>query len=93
MPDPINDQDARRLVEAHLAHMKVDWEPVIVEVREFPVGWVFFYDSKVHQETNSVSDALAGNAPILVDRSDGTLHMTGTAQPIQKYVDQYLAGK
>ena len=87
----LTEDEARRKVEAHLAKMQGDWEPVIVGMQEFPVGWVFFYDSKIHHETRSISHALAGNAPILIDRSDGSLHATGTGRPIEEYIERYLA--
>lgn len=52
-------------------------------------GWVFFYDSKRHQETGSTSDAIAGNAPLVVTRADGRLHETGTALPIERYLRRF----
>lgn len=61
----------------------------ITSVREFDVGWVFFWDSKRHQETGDFRDATVGNAPILVDRTDGSVHHTGTARPIEEYIDRY----
>ena len=44
-------------------------------------GWVFFYNSKKYLETGEIRFALAGNAPLIVDALDGSLHVTGTAQP------------
>jgi hypothetical protein len=82
--------DGRRKVEAHLAEMPVDWGPVIVEVQEFPVGWIF-QDSKIHNGTQSLNHARGGNAPILVDRSDGSPHSTGTGRPIEENIERYLA--
>jgi len=32
---------------------------------------------------------VAGNAPWMVDRGDGTLHTTGAAHPIEHYNEQY----
>ena len=60
------------------------------ETIEADFGWVFFYDSRKHQETGELSDALAGNAPILVSRRDGSLHATGTAHPIEHYIDNFI---
>jgi len=51
-------------------------------------GWVFFYDSKRHNETRIIRDAVAGNAPIVVTR-DGSLHETGTAEPLEVYLDKF----
>ena len=50
-----------------------------------PYGWVFFYKSRVEEEI------IVGNAPIIVDRIDGEIRVTGTARPIQSYLDDYEA--
>jgi hypothetical protein len=52
-------------------------------------GWVFFYDSKEHAETGDLRYALAGNAPIVITRADGVVHETGTALPLEKYLEQF----
>jgi Immunity protein 35 len=54
--------------------------------REF--GWVFFYDSKRHIETGNISDAIAGNAPLIVTK-DGHVHSTGTAHPVEHYLREF----
>ncbi|MDA8021082.1 MAG: YrhB family protein [Thermoanaerobaculia bacterium] len=58
--------------------------------REYSFGWVFFYQSKAYMQTGELSDLLAGNAPIIVDRRDGSLVTTGTALPLETYLDRYL---
>lgn len=69
--------------------------PVIVDSatleREF--GWVFFYDSEEHQTTGDFRSALLGNAPIIVDREDGSIHATGTAKPVEFYIEEYLRSR
>lgn len=57
---------------------------------EVACGWVFFYQSKRYLQTNDTLDAVAGNAPILVDSGDCSLHVTGTARPVEYYVQNYL---
>jgi hypothetical protein len=47
-------------------------------------GWVFFYDSKRHNETRDLRDAVAGNAPIVVTRDE-----TGTALPLEAYLKDF----
>lgn len=56
---------------------------------EKPWGWVFFYTSKKWHETNDIRYAVAGNAPIIVERESGRLIITGTAYPIQHYIQNY----
>jgi hypothetical protein len=46
-------------------------------------GWVFFYRAAREDEL------LAGNAPFIVDRRDGSVHVTGTARPVEEYLDAY----
>lgn len=58
------------------------------ETIEKNFGWVFFYDSKEHAETSDFRYALAGNAPIVVTR-DGVIHETGTALPLEKYLERF----
>lgn len=52
-------------------------------------GWVFFYNSKRYLETREFRDALAGNAPYIVNRQTGDLRVTGTAHPIEHYIAEY----
>lgn len=58
---------------------------------ERPFGWVFFYNSKQFLETRDISQALVGNAPLIVDRADGSVHVTGTAEPTEHYIKEYEA--
>jgi len=48
-----------------------------------PYGWVFFYQSR------DQSEPLAGNAPIIVDRDTLELRETGTARPLEHYLEEY----
>lgn len=66
---------------------------VIVRVDEHDFGWVYFYDSSVHVGTGKPSDAVVGNAPLIVDRTDGRLYVTGTAHPIDHYLLEYRRGR
>jgi hypothetical protein len=66
---------------------------VVVHVDEHDFGWVYFYDGSRHVETGKAGDALVGNAPLIVDRTDGKLYMTGTAHPIEHYLQEYRRGQ
>ncbi len=57
--------------------------------REKPWGWVFFYNSKSFVETGDINDSLAGNAPYIVNKHTGELFVTGTAEEIEHYIEQY----
>lgn len=69
-----------------------DQRLVVVRVDEHEFGWVYFYDSSKHVQTANESDRLVGNAPLIVDRNDGRLYVTGTARPIEHYLDLYRRG-
>ncbi len=57
-----------------------------IDKKEF---WVFFYTSKLWYETNDMNYAIAGNAPIIVNKITGQLRVTGTAYGIEKYIKEY----
>lgn len=52
-------------------------------------GWVFFYDSKEHARTGEFQYMLAGNAPFIVMKSDGSVEVTGTALPVESYLERF----
>jgi hypothetical protein len=52
---------------------------VIVSEREYDFGWVFCYNIKEYMDSRNTSQALAGNAPLILDRGDGKIYVTGTA--------------
>ena len=85
---------ARALAEDELRTMNQaipDDEIVIQDDHtiERDFGWVFFYNLKRFVETGDHTYALIGNAPIIVDRMDGSLHPTGTGRPIEEYIFEY----
>lgn len=90
----VTKDEARRLVEAKIS----TWRPiapgteiVIVDAstRETAFGWIFFYQSKQYLETGVLKYALAGNAPLIVDRDSGEIVETGTAYPIEHYIEEF----
>ena len=52
-------------------------------------GWVFFYESIKFLNSGDSTHALVGNAPIIVSRRDGQLYETGTAEPIEAYIENF----
>jgi hypothetical protein len=95
----IDRDKARALVKAELVRMRekhrLDEELVIEDdmTIETEFGWVFFYDAKKFLETREFRDRLLGNAPIIVDKYRGTLHMTGTARPIEEYIREFVEAR
>ena len=59
------------------------------ETEEHDFGWVFYWTSREYLETGEIRYALGGNAPLIVDRNNGSIHVTGTARLTSEYVDEY----
>jgi hypothetical protein len=93
----IDREQATKLVVAWLADHPADGgkdgplELFVLEdeTMEADFGWIFFYASRLHRKAGDYRYLLAGNAPLIVDRADGSLHQTGTAEPIEYYIDEY----
>ena len=87
--------DARRIARAYLKSIEpeVGLELALLDesTLERSFGWVFFYNSRSFVETTNFSDCLAGNAPLIVSRADGALHVAGTAFPVEHYIANFLA--
>jgi hypothetical protein len=86
-------EEARVLVERYLERhdSSSDHETVILDraTIERSWGWVFFYQSRAYVESGDVSHALAGNAPLIVERDSGRVLVTGTGEPIESYLHKF----
>jgi len=83
---------ARELAEEFIGNMAAgQLDLVIVDslTMDIGVGWVFMYHSKRYLETLDFRYQLAGNAPLIVEKNSGAVHVTGTAHPIDYYVDRF----
>ncbi|NID17385.1 YrhB domain-containing protein [Luteibacter yeojuensis] len=56
---------------------------------EFPVGWLFYYQTKEYLETGDPSSLLAGNGPMLIDRETGDLLILVTYRPVEVQIEEY----
>lgn len=65
---------------------------VIVKEYEHDFGWVFCYNTQRYVDTGDINNALGGNAPLIVDREDGQLYVTGTAYPLDHFIAEYRRG-
>lgn len=64
-------------------------DKTLTRTEEF--GWVFFYNTKGFIEDRDILAGLAGNAPLVVFRDTGEVRVTGTAHPIDHYLDEIRA--
>ena len=87
---------ARELVKAHLHIGETRKHPkrelVIVREQEYEFGWLFCWGSKEFADSGDAKHALIGAAPLIVDRSDGQIYVTGTAHQMEYYIDEYRRG-
>lgn len=91
----ITKEQARQLVAESVCG-RPEWLPdddeiIILDAHtiEKPWGWVFFYTSKKWHETHEIKYAIAGNAPIVVEKTTGRLTTTGTAMATEHYIENY----
>ena len=88
---PISKDQAEKIalqyVKAKEAEIGCELMLIEASTMERNFGWVFFYDSKNRIETGDFRYAIAGNAPIVITRSDGAIHETGTALPLESYLE------
>ena len=86
--------EAQKLVEECLEgklepHNPVECVILENETIEKDWGWVFFYQSKAFIKSNNFIDMLAGTAPYIVNKHTGKITLTGTAHPIEYYIQEY----
>jgi hypothetical protein len=90
---PKNRQEAQSLAEGCLSKMQISPPTELAILSKHTIetefGWVFFWNSRRFLETDEIQYALAGNAPLIVDRRDGSIHETSTAEPIEEIIARY----
>ncbi len=91
----ITEQEAEKLVWIHISGYELpkgdEWIIVQDETIRKDWGWVFFYTSKKWRETGDLSFAVAGNAPLLIEKNTGNVLVTGTARETEYYIKNYEA--
>jgi hypothetical protein len=86
---------ATQVAEEYLKTISTEYDLVLLyeHTLEFELGWVFFYQTREYTETRDITKMIADNSPVIVDKRDGSLHVTGTDAPIEKYMRDYVKGK
>ena len=87
VPSAVDSKVATKIAEEYLSRLNKASELTVVLAKEKTIerefGWVFFYGP------DDRSILVAGNAAFIVDRKDGSIHVTGTAFPVEQYLESY----
>jgi hypothetical protein len=83
----MNTEPATKIAEEYVRRLSANLEFEVILFGERTIerefGWVFFYGPR------DASIVVAGNAPVIIDRKDGSVHETGTAYPTGQYLESY----
>lgn len=82
--------ETRVIAEAlldELVRPAVDEEIVVTKVWEYPACWVVGYNTRAHVETGSMSHALVGAGPVIINRRTGKARLGSSALPIEAQLD------
>lgn len=86
-------EKALRVVKVYV-DASTDGGGVVLEDKTIdkPYGWIFFYQSRKFVESGDPLEGYAGNAPLIFNRVFGEYRVTGTAHPIERYIEEYEHG-
>ena len=83
-------KDALDIAKKHLSINETSKNVILEEnTIEKEFGWVFFYQSRKFLETGDYRFYLLGNSPLIINRNNGEVHVTGTARSAEYYINEY----
>ena len=89
----ITDIEAKRLairkIDEFGEEAKIPLSILEDETIKFDYGWMFFYQSEEYLSTGNPGKMIGGNAPIIVDRYNASVHVTGTGKTEGYYIKKY----
>ena len=76
-------EQARAIALAEIAKALPKYDFVLLDEETVakPYGWIFWYNTRKYLETGNIMDATPGNAPFVVDNTDGNVHYLSTGVP------------
>ena len=84
--------EATRIASSYLDAWSKNLGMPLVLLQDQPAeskyAWVFYYASRRYQESKNLSDMLAGGGPILVDKTDASVHRFGSAFLASQCIDR-----
>jgi len=85
----INLNTATRIIGVEIQKRAEDQDPVITQITEYPVGWLFYWTTRKAFLATDFGDMILGNGPMLVDKRNGNVIHFGTGNP-EEEVDVYV---
>ncbi len=84
-------QQARKIAEDKVKSMRSTEKLVIADddTIERPYAWIFCYTSSLFIETGDILNALAGNAPLFISKTDGEVSTYRTGLSMAGMIEQY----
>ena len=84
-------EEAEQIALENIVKLKPGVEFVIVKEKTITksFGWVFFYTTKKYYETKDMRFLIPGNAPIIVNKMDGSYRFTSTAKSFDESIKDY----
>ena len=80
---------ARRIAEQRLEELSEQLgQPLAIDDRATmrgAAGWLFFWNTRSYLEEGSISDALAGNGPLLVEGETGAIDQLSSAETLEGF--------
>lgn len=68
-----------------------EWVIVDADTVQTSWGWMFHVDSRVYQETGNPSHCVTGGGPVVLEKSDGSLHFLGPGGSRRVALKEYEA--
>ena len=85
----MNKYEAETIVARKLELGRKDCSIVPDATREFEKCFAVFYQAKKYIENGDFASMLVGHGPVLVDKESGDVFETGSAYPVERYVEAF----
>ncbi len=90
----MNKKEATEKIYEYINRADLSWkdkpEMVITDTEEKENAWIFYYTSSKWLESNSISDAIAGNGPLVISKIDGQIFTIGTCHGMEERIQEVL---
>ncbi len=86
----INEPEARVIAERVLdskVRPRIGEEVVVLRAIEYATCWAVIYNSAAYARSGSLSDALVGNGPVIINKQTGQARLASSALPLERQLD------